>query len=202
MAPCRLKCAHLCVRAYTLSVSEWGHDFRPEYRQLGKLRETLPDVPIMALTATALPTVQTDIQRSLGLRSPLCLRQSALRTNLKLACLRKLGGLAADLQPLVAEAQAAQKRGGVLSTLVYCPTIAECTKVHAYLQQQGLTVGLYHGSLTPPQREAAHLAFLSGRVPMIVATVAFGMGIDKRAHRCRRSHASARKRTQAHASAR
>ena len=165
-------------------VSAWGHDFRAEYQQLGVLRQRLPSVPILALTATAVPAVQADIQTSLAMRSPIVLRQSAFRDNLSITCLRKLGGLAADLQPLVDKLQMglrARGAGSRRSTIVYCPTVAQCQQVHAHLSQRcaGVAVELYHGSLTPPERESAHLNFLSGKSPTIVATVAFGMGIDK-----------------------
>jgi RecQ family ATP-dependent DNA helicase len=161
-------------------VSEWGHDFRNEYRQLGVLRERLPDVPIIALTATAVPNVQQDIQRSLGLRDPLVLTQSAFRNNLSLRCVRKLpGGMSDDLQPLVNSLE--KKKNAHPSTIVYAPTQAIAHNVREHLARRcdGVGIELYHGSLPPAARESAHMAFLSGKSPVIVATVAFGMGIDK-----------------------
>ena len=158
-------------------VSEWGHDFRAEYRQLGALRSRMPNVPIIALTATAVASVQKDIQSSLGLRSPLVLTQSAFRDNLRLRCVRKLGGLASDLEPLVSDLKAAAKgRHSASATIVYAPTQKLTETVQAHLAQRcpGVPIELYHGGLDPKARETAHMNFLSGASPCIVATVAFG----------------------------
>ena len=164
-------------------LSAWGHDFRPEYKELGVLRQRLPSVPLIALTATAVPSVQTDIQGVLAMRQPIVLRQSAFRDNLAITCLKKLGGLGADLQPLVEALQRSVRvpPASRKSTIVYAPTVGLCQQVHAHLQQRcpGLQVELYHGSLDKGARETAHLSFLSGKASVIVATVAFGMGIDK-----------------------
>ena len=164
-------------------LSAWGHDFRPEYKELGVLRQRLPSVPLIALTATAVPAVQTDIQGVLAMRQPIVLRQSAFRDNLAITCLKKLGGLGTDLQPLVEALQRSVRvpPASRKSTIVYAPTIGLCQQVHAHLQQRcpGLQVELYHASLDKGERERAHLSFLSGKASVIVATVAFGMGIDK-----------------------
>ena len=156
-------------------VSQWGHEFRSDYQQLGILRRRLPTVPLLALTATAVPAVQDDIQTSLAMRSPVILRQSAFRDNLALVCLRKLGGLAADLEPLVERLRASVRvpAASRRATIVYAPTINLCEQVHNHLRMRcgGLDVELYHGSRTPAERESAHLSFLSGRSSVIVATV-------------------------------
>ncbi|KAL1520774.1 hypothetical protein AB1Y20_022339 [Prymnesium parvum] len=154
-------------------VSEWGHDFRPEYRRLGVLRERLPSVPIMALTATAVPHVQEDILSSLALRSPHVTRSTSYRSNLTLRC-RGKEGAGRDLQEI-----ASMLRGKPRSTIIYAPTKGEVERIHTYLKQQGINVGFYHGGCGTDERERYHLAFLSDSVPVMVATVAFGMGIDK-----------------------
>ena len=155
-------------------LSAWGHDFRPEYKELGVLRQRLPSVPLIALTATAVPSVQTDIQGVLAMRQPIVLRQSAFRDNLAITCLKKLGGLGADLQPLVEALQRSVRvpPASRKSTIVYAPTVGLCQQVHAHLQQRcpGLQVELYHGSLDKGARETAHLSFLSGKASVIVAT--------------------------------
>ena len=158
-------------------VSEWGHDFRPEYRQLGQLRQAMPDVPIMALTATAVPDVQRDIVRSLHLRTPYVQKQSSFRPNLTIRVSRKQAGLSESLAGLLADLQ--PSRGDRSSTLVYVPTKNDAEAVSAFLQSRGVSADFYHGGRTPPQRESVHLRFLSGQLPVVCATVAFGMGIDK-----------------------
>ena len=161
-------------------VSEWGHDFRADYRQLGLLRQRMPQVPIVALTATAVPEVQKDIMDSLALRSPVVQRQSSFRQNLTLRCTRKTGGgLSEDLAELLATLKAAEAQHATPSTLIYVPSKNEAEKVCEFLSSRGVTCDFYHAGRSPLQREAVHLAFLSGRMPVVCATVAFGMGIDK-----------------------
>lgn len=154
-------------------ISQWGHDFRPAYRCLSAVRAALPGLPVMALTATAVPRVQEDILEQLGLRSPLVSRSSFDRPNLRISCRRKTAR-AADLRR-VAELVAAG------SSIVYVPTQQESEAVAGFLQQQlpGVSVAVYHAGRSQQLREEAHVAFLSGAAKVIVATVAFGMGIDK-----------------------
>eukprot|EP00929_Paragymnodinium_shiwhaense_P001356 TRINITY_DN101584_c0_g1_i1.p1 TRINITY_DN101584_c0_g1~~TRINITY_DN101584_c0_g1_i1.p1 ORF type:complete len:903 (-),score=223.70 TRINITY_DN101584_c0_g1_i1:336-3044(-) len=159
-------------------ISDWGHDFRPSFRELRKVRESLPQLPIMALTATAVDRVQTDIVQQLGLRSDTYIARSSFdRTNLKIACTRKTGQ-AADLQRIAS--RIALERG---ATVVYTATQKEVDAVTHYLQerlaQDGIAVAGYHAGKSPAERSDAHFAFLSGKTQVIVATVAFGMGIDK-----------------------
>jgi len=161
-------------------VSEWGHDFRPEYRKLGQLRQRMPNVPIMALTATAVPDVQRDIVRSLELRSPYVQKQSSFRPNLTLRVSRKQAGLSESLSELLLALKPAGGAASVASsTLVYVPTKNDAESVAAFLESRGVQADYYHGGRTPPERERVHLRFLSGQLPVVCATVAFGMGIDK-----------------------
>lgn len=157
-------------------ISEWGHDFRPAYRQIKNVREVIPGLPIMSLTATAVPRVQNDILKQLGMTNPVVSKNSVDRPNLRLVCTRKQNKQAdlARIAKLVAE-------GG--STIVYVPTQSETDMVAMFLSENlralGVEVRSYHGGKYGPDREAAHFDFLSGRAQVIVATVAFGMGIDK-----------------------
>lgn len=162
-------------------VSEWGHDFRPSYRQLHNLRQVLPNVPILALTATATPQVRADIKTALQLRTgPEHLLETVgtvYRPNLSLAVRRKQG-LAKDLSPL-----AQHLAGNREATIIYAPTVAEVETVGNFMREQlakyGVEVGVYHAQMNMGQREETHWRFLSGALTVVVATVAFGMGIDK-----------------------
>ena len=163
-------------------VSEWGHDFRPAFRLLGKIRECaeLRSVPIMALTATAVPRVQEDICNSLRMHAPEKAVSSFDRPNLRLEVFRKpKGGKAIAMTKLVKEMK---ERPLDNSTIVYAPTTADVDSVAELLAAQlnrVCKVMPYHAKLSPSAREDAHKKFLSGEVQIIVATVAFGMGIDK-----------------------
>jgi len=158
-------------------ISEWGHDFRPAYRSLRSVRIALPGLPLMAVTATAVPRVQGDIIEQLGLSNPFVSKSSFDRPNLQISCLRKRGRQA-DLERLAHNIVADPS-----STIVYVPTQGETETVAGFLAQKlkpsGIHVRGYHGGLHPADREDAHVAFLSGQVKIMVATLAFGMGIDK-----------------------
>jgi RecQ family ATP-dependent DNA helicase len=165
-------------------VSEWGHDFRPDFRHLGKnLRDhsKLQEIPILALTATAVPRVQLDIMESLRLRDPLKAQQSFDRTNLKIRVVKKTGGISMAMQGLVEALSAPNVRLTKESTIVYAPTRAQVEEVASYLQKtvKSAQVEAYHAGLSNDDRSRAHTNFLTGKTTVIVATVAFGMGIDK-----------------------
>ena len=160
-------------------VSEWGHDFRPQYRQLGELRQRMPTVPIMALTATAVPNVQRDIVRSLALHNPYVQKQSSFRPNLAIKVSRKQAGLAESLGGLVQELLENNGAAMASSTLIYVPTTNEAESVAAFLQHRQINADFYHGKRDAKERESVHVRFLSGQLPVVCATVAFGMGIDK-----------------------
>ena len=165
-------------------VSSWGHDFRPAFRSIGNVRRTagLERVPLIALTATAVPRVQADVIAQLGLRDPHVALLSFDRPNLAIAVRRKppTGGFGAALAPLVAELRT-KPHGN--STIVYAPTRNQVDEVAAHLARSlagtAVVVAPYHAGHSPADREDAHNGFLVGAVQVIVATVAFGMGIDK-----------------------
>jgi ATP-dependent DNA helicase RecQ len=162
-------------------ISHWGHDFRPDYRRLGELRKLLPGgrVPVMALTATATERVQQDIVERLHMEAPVRVITGFRRPGLAFEVRRcssraeKLG----TLQELIAEAL---DQGG--SAVIYAATRKNVEKVSAELGGRGLRaqVAHYHAGLTDEERDRAQEQFLSGERRVLVATNAFGMGIDKR----------------------
>ena len=158
-------------------ISSWGHDFRQSYTQLNMLREQLPTVPIMALTATAVNFVRNDIMKILGLNNPFVASNSVDRPNLRISVTRKVD-FGKDLQQIC---ERIGGRDGAVPTIVYCATIAEVVKLCGALKQRlgDSVVQMYHGSMPNEDRRESHLAFLTSRSPVIVATTAFGMGIDK-----------------------
>jgi len=181
-------------------VSEWGFDFRPSFRQCGSaLRENpvLAQVPIVALTATAVPRVQKDILDSLRMhRNPFVSLSSFDRTNLKIRVRHKsAGGVAATLKPLLDDLKLHSSRPSQQTTIVYAPTRAQVEEVAAFLQKnlegspsslssteqrsEGMKVEYYHAGCTTEQRERVHSNFVTSKTTVVVATVAFGMGIDK-----------------------
>jgi len=170
-------------------VSEWGHDFRPPYRSIGndlRSHPILRDIPILALTATAMPRVQTDILSSLHMVSPNISQQSFDRHNLILTVKRKpAGGYKTALKTFVKDLKSAKmkQREAKESTIVYCQTTNLVEEVSSWLSSQlkesSIQVEAYHGGLSSPKRTEAHINFLTGKTVVIVATIAFGMGIDK-----------------------
>ncbi len=159
-------------------ISQWGHDFRPEYQTLGELRERL-GVPTLALTATATGRVLDEIQRSLCLRAPVRVLGSFTRPNLRFA-VRHLPREVARQQALLAALERAGLRGaGPGRAIVYCATRKKVEAVAALLKSHGYHAGHYHAGRTDLARERAQHAFELGRARVLVATNAFGMGIDQ-----------------------
>ena len=158
-------------------ISSWGHDFRESYTQLNMLREALPKVPIMALTATAVNFVRNDIMKILGLKNPFVASNSVDRPNLRISVTRKTD-FGKDLDAICEQIGG---RAGAVPTIVYCATIAEVVKLCGALKQRlgDSVVQMYHGSMSNVDRQESHVAFLTSRSPVIVATTAFGMGLDK-----------------------
>lgn len=152
-------------------VSEWGHDFRPEYRELRLLRENFPNVGIHAYTATATERVRGDIAQSLGLRDAEVLVGSFDRPNLVYRVERRKSGLGQVLETL--------DRHKGESGIVYCTTRNDVEKLHAALSGEGVRSLPYHAGMSDDERHRNQDAFIEERVDVIVATVAFGMGIDK-----------------------
>jgi len=152
-------------------ISHWGHDFRPEYRQLGQLRQRAPRVPIQAFTATANERVRADIASELGLRDPLMLVGSCDRPNL---CYR--------VQPrseLLAQVQAVLARHRGRAGIVYAISRKEVERLDAALRKAGVRSVAYHAGLEAEERRSAQERFAREEVDVVVATVAFGMGIDR-----------------------
>lgn len=152
-------------------VSQWGHDFRPQYRELGKLRERFPDIGLHAFTATATERVRTDIVQQLGLRDPAVLIGNFDRPNLRFRVERK-----SDLQRQIEQVLRRHHRE---SGIIYCITRKEVEQWTSTLRSLRLRVRPYHAGLEDEERIANQDAFLNEEVDIIVATVAFGMGIDK-----------------------
>jgi ATP-dependent DNA helicase RecQ/Werner syndrome ATP-dependent helicase len=164
-------------------ISEWGHDFRASYTQLGCFRAAYPNIPIVALTATAVPKVRQSIAESLQLRSPFIASKTFDRTNLEIIVRRKIHSenMHNHLAPLIRDLTDAGATGGC--TIVYCVSRRTVEEVGGYLAnalgKAGVRVEQYHAGFSPQQRKETHYSFLSGRTQVVVATVAFGMGIDK-----------------------
>jgi ATP-dependent DNA helicase RecQ len=152
-------------------ISQWGHDFRPEYRALGVLRAALPGVGLHAYTATASPRVREDIVRQLDLRDPEILVGPFDRPNLFYRVQHR--------QVILAQVQEVIDRHPDGSGIVYCIRRADVERTCGHLVARGVGALPYHAGLPDALRHANQEAFLSGRARVIVATVAFGMGIDK-----------------------
>jgi len=152
-------------------VSEWGHDFRPEYRQISKLREILPDIPLMALTATATTRVRQDIITHLKLREPQVFVASFNRPNLTYRVVPK------D-QPLKQIIDFVRKRESE-SGIIYCASRATAERVAEALAGRGFSARPYHAGLDAAERGRNQEQFLRDDTRIICATIAFGMGINK-----------------------
>jgi ATP-dependent DNA helicase RecQ len=152
-------------------ISEWGHDFRPEYRQLGELRALLPEVPLLALTATATPRVRTDIIEHLNLTDPAVFIASFNRPNLAYRVIPK----EQPLRQIFDFAARRQQESGI----VYCGARATTERLAASLAARGLATRPYHAGLPIDLRTETQELFRRDEVHIICATIAFGMGINK-----------------------
>lgn len=158
------------------AISQWGHDFRTDYRKLGEIRKTVPSVPILAVTATATPHVRGDMVSMLRLKNPQVLCMGFDRSNIHFAFKAKGKDIWSDLKPLTT-----QIRGSVIIYVLKKATSEEIAKI---LRQHGVTCDIYHAGLSTKKRKDVLEDFTMDRLQVIVATVAFGMGIDKPDVRC------------------
>ncbi|KAJ3682940.1 hypothetical protein LUZ60_013167 [Juncus effusus] len=157
-------------------ISEWGHDFRKEYKQLHLLRESLSNVPFVALTATATEKVRNDIICSLEMRNPYIAIGSFDRANLFYG-VKSCNRTSSFLDDLVNDVSKHAEKAG--STIIYCTTIKDTQQIHELLNNAGINAGMYHGQMGGKAREDSHRAFITDETRVMVATIAFGMGIDK-----------------------
>lgn len=159
-------------------LSQWGHDFRPDYLRLDELR-ALVDAPVLALTATATPRVMNEICERLQLRAPEIVRGDFRRPNLRFEVLHiedEQARIDATIEAL--DEADVRGRGGAGRAIVYCATRRSCEQVAKALEQAGFATGWYHAGRSETARERAQRAFELRRVRVLVATNAFGMGVD------------------------
>ncbi|MFQ5687759.1 MAG: DNA helicase RecQ, partial [Candidatus Scalindua sp.] len=152
-------------------ISEWGHDFRPDYLSLSGLTQTFPHIPVTAFTATATPKVQTDIINKIGLRSPYIIRASFNRQNLFYQVKSKI-----ELESQILEFLKEHKDE---PGIIYRTTRDSVFRLAEFLVDQGISALPYHAGLGSEERKRNQDAFSKDRITIIVATIAFGMGIDK-----------------------
>lgn len=153
-------------------ISQWGHDFRPDYRMLGERLPSLRPAPILALTATATPTVQDDIVKELRLDSPRRFIHGFRRTNIGVEVIERSPGERAEIVRRLLGSPSRRP------AIVYAPTRKEAEQLALDLSKK-LPAAAYHAGLPTRRRDDVQAAFLEGKIEIIVATTAFGMGIDK-----------------------
>ncbi|KAL6827299.1 hypothetical protein J3E69DRAFT_333585 [Trichoderma sp. SZMC 28015] len=156
-------------------VSQWGHDFRPDYKTLGQLRSKFPQVPVMALTATATQNVIVDIKHNLGMNNCQVFSQSFNRPNLYYEVRPK------SSNPVATQAIAAliNSKYPNVTGIVYTISRKQAEDVAQKLSENGITARHYHAAITPTEKVEVQTAWQKGQVKVVVATIAFGMGIDK-----------------------
>lgn len=155
-------------------VSMWGHDFRPEYTQLKVFRNSLSEVPFMALTATADKSARQDIEQQLGLKESKLFISSFDRKNLSI----EVRGQVPKKKKLQEISKFVEGKRGE-SGIVYCLSRKNTEEVAQYLSEEGHSVEFYHAGMNPEDRERVQTEFINDDTKIIVATIAFGMGIDK-----------------------
>jgi len=156
-------------------ISQWGHDFRPAYRNLFGLKERFGEPPVLALTATATEEVTHDIVQQLAMRSPACYRGSFFRPNLHLHAFRKGDDGPSVREKILRLVRARPGRSGI----IYCLSRKSTEQTADYLCDHGIAARAYHAGMDADQRTRVQDAFRCDDVDVVVATVAFGMGIDK-----------------------
>ncbi|XP_023553062.1 ATP-dependent DNA helicase Q-like 4A isoform X1 [Cucurbita pepo subsp. pepo] len=154
-------------------VSQWGHDFRPDYQGLGILKQKFPEIPVLALTATATASVKEDVVQALGLVNCIIFRQSFNRPNLWYSVMPKTKKCVDDIDKFIKDNHFDE------CGIVYCLSRMDCEKVAERLQECGHKAAFYHGSMDPAQRSFIQKQWSKDEINIICATVAFGMGINK-----------------------
>lgn len=154
-------------------VSQWGHDFRPDYKALGDVMRQFPGVPVIALTATATKLVREDVMANLNIRGSRLFQQSFNRPNLSYTVLPKKRGTVAAMAELI------QSEYNRQCGIIYCLSRKSCESVAKKLSEMGILAKHYHAGMTPAQRSVVQRRWQSNKCHVIVATIAFGMGIDK-----------------------
>lgn len=153
-------------------ISQWGHDFRTEYRALGQVRGLFPGVPVLALTATADPVTRADIKAALHIEGADEIVAGFDRPNLSLRFVRRSGPAAKAIAGLLSRQKDA-------AGIIYCGSRDGSEKLAEALRKDGFSTAAYHAGLSPDVREQRLKSFMAGRTKVMVATIAFGMGIDK-----------------------
>ncbi|KAK8624994.1 hypothetical protein V6N13_089878 [Hibiscus sabdariffa] len=154
-------------------VSQWGHDFRPDYQCLGILKQKFPKTPVLALTATATASVKEDVVQALGLINCIIFRQSFNRPNLQYSVIPKTKKCVEDIDKFIKENHFDE------CGIIYCLSRMDCEKVADKLQEYGHKAAFYHGNMDPAQRAFIQKQWSKDEINIICATVAFGMGINK-----------------------
>ncbi|GAA5952535.1 hypothetical protein JCM3765_002199 [Sporobolomyces pararoseus] len=155
-------------------ISSWGHDFRPDYKQMGSLKRDFPDIPLIALTATANPRVKTDVMTNLAMVNPVVLSQSFNRANLRYYVKKKDKGFMQDMADFIKM----NHRGEC--GIIYCSSKKQCEDTAAKLRSDfKIPAQHYHAGMDKNDRIRVQESWQAGKVHVICATIAFGMGIDK-----------------------
>jgi ATP-dependent DNA helicase RecQ len=167
---------HLKITTFVIDeahcISEWGHEFRDDYRKLSSIRSTFPDVSIAAFTATATQKVKSDIINQLHLNDPVLIKAVAFRSNITIRAKNREGNGQKQLLALIR-----QKQGE--SGIVYAFSRKETEEISRFLNDNGVVSRAYHAGMSTEVRTSVHKAFMDDSLQVVVATVAFGMGIDK-----------------------